>query len=531
MITGEIRSKVDAIWNAMWTGGLSNPQTVMEQLTLLLFLKGLDEAQTRAERQARARGIEIERNLFPDDHDGIPIVDDKGDKVADGRPFADLRWTRFATLPPAEMQEAAENHLIPFLRRLGSDGAPLRKHMASARYEIPTARLLAKVVDLVSDLPMKKRDTKGDLYEYMLSKVASAGQNGQFRTPRHIIELMVAMTEPRRDDVVCDPACGTAGFLVGAAEYLRRNDPDAWTDPDARLHVETGMFNGHDFDGTMLRLGAMNMALHGFEDASIVYRDSLTQEHGDEAEAYSLILANPPFAGSLDAEAVAKDLTRIVNTRKTELLFLALFLRLLKRGGRAAVVVPDGVLFGSNNAHKELRRILVEEQQLHGVIKLPAGVFRPYAGVSTAILLFQRTDSGGTEGVWFYDLHQDGLSLDDKRNLLVSEDKLGPWAELTEEEAALNDLPDALARWREREGAEMDRPRTARSFVVPKEEIAAAGYDLSLNRYREIEHDAIEHEAPAEILSRLREMERDIFDGLEELEKMLGEGAALEAAE
>ncbi len=407
----------------------------------------------------------------------------------------------------------------------------LRKHMASARYEVPTGRLLAKVVDLLSDLPMQQRDTKGDLYEYMLSKIASAGQNGQFRTPRHIIELMVAMTAPRRDDVICDPACGTAGFLVGAAEYPRRQDPGAWIDPDARLHVETRMFNGHDFDGTMLRLGAMNMALHGFEDARITYRGSLTEEHGDEAESYSLILANPPFAGSLDSEAVAKDLTRIVDTRKTELLFLALFLRLLKRGGRAAVVVPDGVLFGSNKAHKELRRMLVEEQQLQGVVKLPAGVFRPYAGVSTAILMFQRTDSGGTEGVWFYDLRQDGRSLDDKRNLLVAEDKLGVWAELTEAEAALNDLPDALARWQAREETEREQPRTARGFVVPKAEIAAAGYDLSLNRYREIEHDAVVHEAPAEILSRLRELEREIAEGLDELEAMLGTGVALEAAE
>jgi type I restriction enzyme M protein len=531
MITGELKSKVDAIWNAMWTGGLSNPQTVMEQLTLLLFLKGLDDAQTLAERQARARGTKIERNLFPDELDGIPIVDETGNKIADGRSFADLRWPRFTRLPPTEMQEAAENHLVPFLRRLGSDGAPLRKHMASARYEIPTGRLLSKVVDLISDLPMSRRDTKGDLYEYMLSKVAAAGQNGQFRTPRHIINMMVAMTEPRRDDVICDPACGTAGFLVCAAENLRQTDPNAWTDPESREHIQHSMFHGHDFDATMLRLGAMNMALHGFEDASIVYRDSLTEEHGGEAEAYSLILANPPFAGSLDTEAVAKGLTRIVNTRKTELLFLALFLRLLKRGGRAAVVVPDGVLFGSNKAHKEVRRMLVEDQQLQGVVKLPAGVFRPYAGVSTAVLLFQRTDSGGTEGVWFYDLHADGLSLDDKRNLLLPEDKIGPWAELTEDEAKLNDLPDALARWQQREGAETDNPRTARSFVVSKEEIAAAGYDLSLNRYREIEHDAVEHEPPAEILSRLREMERDIFDGLEELETMLGDSTVKEAAE
>jgi len=403
--------------------------------------------------------------------------------------------------------------------------------MASARYEIPTGRLLSKVVDLISDLPMKQRDTKGDLYEYMLSKVAAAGQNGQFRTPRHIINLMVAMTEPRRGDVICDPACGTAGFLVNAAEYLRVRDGEAWTDSEARRHIETSMFHGHDFDGTMLRLGAMNMALHGFEDASIVYRDSLTQEHGDEAEAYSLILANPPFKGSLDTEAVAKDLIRIVDTKKTELLFLALFLRLLKRGGRAAVVVPDGVLFRSNQAYIKIRKMLINDHKLQGVVKLPAGVFRPYSGVSTAILLFQRTDSGGTDNVWFYDVRGDGRSLDDKRNLLVPEDKIGPWAELTDDEAMLNDLPDALARWQERNGTEKDNPRTARSFVVPKAEIAAAGFDLSLNRYREIEHDAVEHEPPAEILSRLREMERDIFDGLEELERMLGDNTVREAAE
>lgn len=531
MITGELKSKVDAIWNAMWTGGLSNPQTVMEQLTLLLFLKGLDDAQTLAERQARARGTALERELFPDQLDGIAILNESGEKIADGRSYADLRWPRFVALPAAEMQEAAQNHLIPFLRRLGSDGAPLRKHMASARYEIPTGRLLSKVVDLISDLPMKQRDTKGDLYEYMLSRVAAAGQNGQFRTPRHIINLMVAMTEPRRDDVICDPACGTAGFLVGAADYLRANDADAWTNAEARQHIESRMFHGHDFDGTMLRLGAMNMALHGFEDASIVYRDSLTQEHGDEAETYSLILANPPFKGSLDAEAVAKDLIRVVDTRKTELLFLALFLRLLKRGGRAAVVVPDGVLFRTNQAYDKIRKMLVDEQQLQGVVKLPAGVFKPYSGVSTAILLFQRTDSGGTDGVWFFDLRADGKSLDDKRTDLVPEEKQGPWAELSQNEVNLNDLPDALARWREREGTEKDNPRTARSFVVPKAEIAAAGYDLSLSRYREIEHDAVEHEPPTEILSRLREMERDIFDGLEELETMLGDASVREAAE
>ncbi|MSU90602.1 N-6 DNA methylase [Rhodobacteraceae bacterium 2CG4] len=467
MITGEVKSRVDAIWNAMWTGGLSNPQTVMEQLTLLLFLKGLDDAQTLAERQARARGTALERDLFPDQLDGIAIFDDGGNKIAEGRSYADLRWPRFVALPAAEMQEAAENHLIPFLRRLGSDGAPLRKHMASARYEIPTGRLLSKVVDLISDLPMKQRDTKGDLYEYMLSKVAAAGQNGQFRTPRHIINLMVAMTEPRRDDVVCDPACGTAGFLVSAAEYLRHNDADAWIDAEARQHIESRMFHGHDFDGTMLRLGAMNMALHGFEDASIAYRDSLTQEHGDEAEAYSLILANPPFAGSLDAEAVAKDLTRIVNTRKTELLFLALFLRLLKSGGRAAVVVPSGVLENDGRGHVAFRKLLLEECSLDAVITLPHFTFRPYASVATSILLFRKGFK--TKKTLFFNLENDGFSSGAERSPIEG-----------------SELPQALSTYQKfMRGKEIETVR-GKQEVYAYSSIKENGFDLSPRRYHKI---------------------------------------------
>ena len=533
MITGALKSKVDAVWNTMWTGGISNPQTVMEQLTLLLFLRGLDDAQTTAERQARARGTAAAR-IFPEGHDGIPILDARGEETAPGRPFADLRWKAFVALPPEGMQEAAENHLVPFLRRLGTEGSALRKHMAGVRFEIPSGdrdrgRVLAKVVDQLDPIEMRDRDTKGDLYEYMLSRVASAGENGQFRTPRHVIRLMVAMTEPKRGEAVCDPACGICGFLVETSEHLRREDPDLFHDPAARAHFLGAQFTGHDFDGTMLRLGAMNMALHGLEEAPITYRDALTQAHGDEAEAYDLILANPPFAGSLDKDAVATDLKRIVDTGKTELLFLALFLRLLRRGGRAAVIVPDGVLFGASRAHRAIREKLVREQQLQGVVKLPAGVFRPYSGVSTAILLFSRTDSGGTEGVWFYDLRADGMSLDDKRADLLPPEKQGPHAALSAEEAARNDLPEALARWRERDGAERGRARTERSFVVPVAEIEAAGWDLSLNRYREVEHGEEEHRPVAEILADLRAAEAEIASGLEELEAMLARPA--EAAE
>jgi type I restriction enzyme M protein len=379
------------------------------------------------------------------------------------------------------------------------------------------------VVDKLDKLAMGDRDTKGDVYEYMLAKIATAGQNGQFRTPRHIIATMVELVEPTPEDVICDPAVGTCGFLVAAGEYLRKHHPRLFQDEKRRRHFHEHLFNGFDFDPTMLRIGAMNMALHGVEGANVAYRDSLAEDHAEDAGRYSLVLANPPFAGSLDYETTAKDLQRIVKTKKTELLFLALFLRLLKTGGRAAVIVPDGVLFGSSKAHKDIRRILVEENKLDAVIKLPAGVFRPYAGVSTAILVFTRTGVGGTDHVWFYDVRAEGWSLDDKRQPLLPDDKLGPTpaAALTEAEAAKNDLPDLVKRWRERAGTERARPRTAQSFCVPKADIAAAGYGLSPNSYREIEQEEVAHESPAAILADLRRIEAEIADGMTRLEEMV----------
>ena len=324
--------------------------------------------------------------------------------------------------------------------------------MRDACFQIPSAQLLAKVVDKLDKLEMGDRDAKGDVYEYMLAKIATAGQNGQFRTPRHVIALMVELTQPKPEDVICDPAAGTCGFLVAAGEYLRRSHPELFRDERLRRHFHTKLFNGFDFDPTMLRIGAMNMALHGVEDANVAYRDSLAEDHAEDAGGYSLVLANPPFAGSLDNETVAKDLLQIVKTKKTELLFLALFLRLLKVGGRAAVIVPDGVLFGSSKAHKDLRRMLVEDNKLDAVIKLPSGVFRPYAGVSTAILVFTRTGVGGTDFVWFYDVQADGWSLDDKRQPLLAAERLGPTpsAELDEVDEAKNNLPDVLMRWEAR---------------------------------------------------------------------------------
>ncbi len=377
MITGELKSKVDRVWDAFWTGGISNPLEVMEQITYLLFLRRLDTLQTRAENRANQTHEALERVIF-----------------ADG-PADERRWHNFKNSDAATMYATVADKVFPWLRGLGGEGSTYSTHMRDARFTIPTPGLLSRVVDMLDDIPMDNRDTNGDLYEYMLGKIATAGQNGQFRTPRHIIALMVEMMAPKPTDDICDPACGTAGFLVGAAEYLRRENPTMLMDAVASRHFNSSMFHGYDFDSVMLRIGSMNMLLHGIESPDIRYRDSLSSGAESEADLYSLILANPPFAGSLDYESTAADLQRVVKTKKTELLFLALFLRLLRTGGRAAVIVPDGVLFGSSKAHKELRRTLVEDHKLDGIVKLPSGVFRPYAGVSTAILLFTKTGVGG----------------------------------------------------------------------------------------------------------------------------------------
>jgi type I restriction enzyme M protein len=535
MITGPIKSQIDQIWNAFWSGGISNPLEVIEQITYLLFLRRLDDLHTLEENKAARLKRPLERRVFPDGRD------DKG------HDYQDFRWSRFKHFEAKEMYAVVAEHVFPFLRtglakNHGGDDSTYAHHMKDARFTIPTPALLAKVVDLLDAVPMEDRDTKGDVYEYMLGKIASAGQNGQFRTPRHIIRLMVELTAPQPDDVICDPACGTAGYLVAAGEHLRERHPTLLHDARLREHFHHRMFHGFDFDNTMLRIGSMNMLLHGVENPDIRYRDSLAQDHAGEEEKYTLVLANPPFAGSLDYESTAKDLLQTVKTKKTELLFLALFLRLLKPGGRAAVIVPDGVLFGSSTAHKALRRMLVEEQKLDAVVKLPGGVFKPYAGVSTAILVFTKTNSGGTDQVWFYDVQADGWSLDDKRTPLLPEDQLGPLptrhsresgnpVPLTAEEHAKNNLPDVLARWTSLnsplplagEGpGERARPRTAQSFCVPKADIAAQGYDLSLNRYKEVVHEEAEHRAPREILADLATLEEEIQRGMRELEGMLG---------
>lgn len=511
MITGEIKSKVDQVWNAFWSGGISNPLEVIEQITYLLFLRRLDELQALAENKATRLNQPIENGIFP------PGDDDRG------RPYQDLRWSHLKNFSPTEMFNVFNDHVFPFLRTLGGDESTYAHHMKDARFTIPTPALLTKVVDLVAELPMEDRDTQGDLYEYMLSKIATAGQNGQFRTPRHIISLMVEMTAPQPKDIICDPACGTAGFLIWAAEYVRHHHPEMLHEEVARSHFHQEMFHGFDFDSVMLRIGSMNMLLHGVENPDIRNHDSLAQDHAGELERYTLVLANPPFAGSLDYENTAKDLLQVVKTKKTELLFLALFIRLLKPGGRAAVIVPEGVLFGSSNAHKALRRMLIEDQKLDGVVSLPSGVFRPYAGVSTAILLFTKTNSGGTDHVWFYDMTADGWSLDDKRTALLPDDNVGPLPKtaLTDDEHAKNNLPDVLARWVKRDGDELKRAQTEQSFCVSKADIVTQGYDLSLNRYKEVIHQEGDHKTPLEILAELSELENEIQQGMVELEAIL----------
>jgi type I restriction enzyme M protein len=484
VITGELKSKIDRVWDAFWSGGISNPLEVIEQITYLLFIRRLDEITTLAEKKARVTG--------------------NAEGVIFGPDQQQLRWSRLKDTAPEVMHQTVSDEVFPFLRTLGGDGSTYAAHMRDARFTIPTPALLSRVVDLLDDIPMADRDTNGDLYEYLLSKIASAGVNGQFRTPRHIIALMVAMMAPGPADEICDPACGTAGFLVAASEYVREQHPSVLTNAEQRRHFHASMFHGYDFDATMLRISSMNMLLHGIESADIRYRDSLSEGASEDAEKYTLILSNPPFAGSLDYESTSKDLQRTVKTKKTELLFLALFLKLLKSGGKAAVIVPDGVLFGSSKAHKELRRTLVEEQKLDGVVKLPSGVFKPYAGVSTAILLFTKTGCGGTDHVWFYDVQSDGFSLDDKRNPVEA-----------------NDLPDVLARWALRDGSELERARTEQSFCVPVADIVAQGYDLSLNRYKEIVHDEVDHRPPLEIIAEIEVLEGEIAQGLAELKAML----------
>lgn len=475
MITGELRSKIDKVWLAFHSGGVTNPLQVIEQITYLLFIKRLDELQFLLEEKAKFTKKEIANPIYePSEYH--------------------LRWHKVKELDPESLFEIFRKQpdgVFEFMKNYGGKSASFNKFMKGAIFIIPTPRLLAQVIDMLEDIPMEDQDTKGDVYEYLLSKISTSGHNGQFRTPRHIIQMMVEMTQPTLSDVICDPSAGSCGFLLGAVEYLRKEHEHDLYREETQKHFQNDMFLGMEFDATMIRIGAMNMILHGIENPQLKDVDSLSEENASFTEKATLILANPPFKGSLDYDAVDDKILQIVKSKKTELLFLGLMLKGLKIGGRCAVIVPDGVLFGSTTAHKKIRKELVENQTLEAVISMPSGVFKPYAGVSTAVLIFTKTNAGGTDNVWFYDMKADGFSLDDKRT---------PTKE--------NDIPDAIARFLNRAN-ETERARTEQSFTVPKKEIAENGYDLSINKYKEVAYEQKIYAKPVEIIANIQKLDEE----------------------
>lgn len=500
MITGELKNKIDSIWEIFWTGGLTNPLDVIEQMTYLMFIHDLDVADNTRAKESAMLGLP---------HESVFAKETKiGERTIDA---TQLKWSVFHDFPAEKMYSVMQESVFPFIKNLHSNkDSAYSKYMDDAIFKLPIPLMLSKVVSAMDDLyeqmeRLQETDARGDVYEYLLSKLSTAGVNGQFRTPRHIIKMMVTLMDPDADEIICDPSCGTAGFLVEAGEYLRANrKEEIFYDKAKKDHFMNHMFNGFDMDRTMLRIGAMNMMTHGIDSPFIEYRDSLSDQNPDK-DKYSLILANPPFKGSLDYDIVSTDLLKVCKTKKTELLFLALFVRMLKVGGRCACIVPDGVLFGSSTAHKAIRKEIIENQRLEAIISMPSGVFKPYAGVSTGILIFTKTNHGGTDNVWFYDMQADGLSLDDKRSP-VSE----------------NDIPDIIERFRNRD-KEADRSRTDKSFMVPVKEIIDNDYDLSINKYKKVEYVPVEYPSTDEIMKQIMELDAEATKELLELQKMLAE--------
>jgi len=487
MLDAKLKSQIDKIWGDFWTGGISNPLSVIEQFTYLLFLKRLDDTQLKDEKRASVLKKAISNPVYTEVQ-------------------RELRWSSFKNVDPEVMYKLfqKEEGVFDFMKNVGAKGSVFAQHMKGASFMIPTPKLLDSVVQQVDKIEMGDRDTKGDLYEYLLSKLSTSGTNGQFRTPRHIIKMMVDMSQPKADDTICDPSCGTAGFLVAAGEYFHENHKDLFLDKDFNKHYNNEMFNGVEFDSTMLRIAAMNLQLHGIAQPNLIAKDSLSESNADMSDKFSLILANPPFKGSLDYDVVESGLLKTVKTKKTELLFLALMLRALKIGGRCAVIIPDGVLFGSSNAHKDIRQEIIEKQKLEAVISMPSGVFKPYAGVSTAVLFFTKTESAGTDNVWFYDMKADGYSLDDKRT-----------------EVKDNDIEDIISRFKNLD-KETGRKRTDKSFMVPFSEIKDNDWDLSINRYKEIVYDEISYAAPLDILAEIKDLDSQRTKAITELEGLLG---------
>ena len=480
-----VRNEIDKIWLILATGGVTNPLTVIEQLTYLFFIKSLDDKEIQSEKNELLLGIKTNK-IFDEKHQ-------------------DCRWSKFKDYNAEKMYKIVQEDVFPFIKEMSNNkDSGYSKYMEDAIFMIPTPVILEKLVTSIDKLDLNSKDSKGDIYEYMLSKLSTAGLNGQFRTPRHIIKMMVELVKPNPEDIIVDPAAGTSGFLVEASEYLRKNRNDLFYSENLNEHFNNTMFYGFDMDRTMLRIGAMNLMQHGIENPNVMYKDSVSEDNEDR-DKYTLVLANPPFKGSIDDERISKDLLTVTKTKKTELLFLALFLRILKNGGRCASIVPDGVLFGSSNAHKAIRKEIIENHKLEAIISMPSGVFKPYAGVSTAIMIFTKTTIGGTDKVWFYDMTADGYSLDDQRQPIND-----------------NDIPDIINRFNNRDSEEeQKRARTEKSFFVDKEEIVENDYDLSINKYKEILIEKKEYEKPEEIYKKVLELEKEIQNKLKELGELL----------
>jgi type I restriction enzyme M protein len=484
MIVGDMKNSIDNLWLRFHTGGVTNPMDVIKQITYLLFIKRLDDLEIAKEKKAHTLGKPVENPLFGEDQQ-------------------ELRWSRFKNLEAESMFDLVRTKVFDFIKTLGGKDSAFAKYMKNAYLSVPSPVVLEQVVSMISAIPMEDMDAKGDVYEYMLSKLSTSGDNGQFRTPRHITKMMAQLMKPTPEDAVCDPACGSAGFLVSVSEYLRKHYESAFYNKDFVEYYKNRLFHGCEFDETMIAISAMNLMLHGIENPDL-YDKSALEEDFDVVEKYSLVLANPPFKGSLESASVAKSLSGVVKTKKTELLFLTLMLRILKTGGRCAVIVPDGVLFGSDKAAVDIRKTIIDNQKLEAVISMPSGVFKPYAGVSTAILIFTKTESGGTDQVWYYDMHADGFALNDKRTLTPDED----------------DIPDLLQRWNNLP-AEKERTRLEQSFFVPVQEIRDNNYDLSINKYKEVVYKQKTYDKPEVILERLSEIDECIAQTYKELKQLL----------
>ena len=487
MIPAAVKNKIEQIWLDVIAGGVSQPTEVIEQLTYLMFAKQIDEREADIETAELLSG-QKQTHIF-----------------GESKEEQALRWRNFKGMEARELHKHFVEHVFVFLINLNSDeNSAFSRYLKHATFKINEPLALQKVIVGLEDLfenDIKDLDMQGDLYEHMLGKLNSAGRLGAFRTPKHIRDMMVELMAPTPDTKICDPACGTAGFLISSAEYIRNNYGSKMTDEQWKKYA-TETFTGFDTDETMCRLSCMNLMLHSVTNPQLNKQDSVSKDY-QVKDTYDLILANPPFKGTLNKENISESLSAISNTTKTELLFVALFTRLLRVGGRCACIVPDGVLFGSSNAHKNLRKELIENQYLEGVISMPSGVFKPYAGVSTAILIFTKTNAGGTDKVWFYDMKADGHSLDDKRQPIEE-----------------NDIPDIIERFNHLE-AEIDRKRTNQSFFVPVDEIVSNDYDLSINKYKEIVYEAVQYEPTEVIIGKIDALESEIQGELAELKKLL----------